>query len=427
MSLAERDIKSVWHPYTQMKDATLPLVIERGEGAYVFDENGKKYIDAISSWWVNTHGHAHPYIAEKVKEQFLKIEHVIFAGFTHAPAVTLAERLLALLPGELSKIFYSDNGSTAVEVALKMVLQYHANMGSKKRRILAFKDAYHGDTFGAMAASARGVFTNPFSEKLFEVTFIPTPISGEEEKTLLCLENELQKNDVATFIFEPLVLGASGMLMYDEKLLDLIIQMCRQYNVVSIADEVFTGFGRTGKMFATSYCQHKADIICLSKGLTGGAMPLGVTACKEFIYNAFLSDDKRKTFFHGHSFTANPLACAAANASLDLFEKENTIQKIVEIAAKNLQFAANINQHKAVKEVRCKGTILAIELNTGETSDYLNEIKHFLTPYFLERGIILRPLGNIIYIVPPYCVGTADLDYIYQTIINCLEELNERN
>lgn len=423
MNIAQRDLNSVWHPYTQMLDADLPVTIVKGSGASVFDENGNKYIDAISSWWVNTHGHSHTYIAQKIYEQFLKIEHVIFAGFTHEPAVVLAERLLKILPGNLSKVFYSDNGSTAVEVALKMALQYHDNLNTGKNTIIAFKDAYHGDTFGAMSASARNVFTHAFQSKLFDVSFIPTPLPGNEENALAALEDVLQTNKAAAFIFEPLVLGASGMLMYDQKVLDLMLQMCAQYQCITIADEVFTGFGRTGKMFATEFCNHKADIVCLSKGLTGGAMPLGVTACKQFIYDAFLSHDKRKTFFHGHSFTANPLACSAANASLDLFENENTLEKIKIISRLNIAFAQNISSHYKVKDVRIKGTILAVEINSGEKSDYLNEIKHFLFPYFLKHGIIVRPLGNIVYIVPPYCITEEELNYIYQTIKNCLEEI----
>lgn len=423
MSISQRDLKSIWHPYTQMKDADLPITIVKGEGASVLDEKGNKYIDAISSWWVNTHGHSHPHIAQKIYEQFLKIEHVIFAGFTHEPAVLLAERLLKILPGNLSKVFYSDNGSTAVEVALKMALQYHDNLNTGKNKIIAFEDAYHGDTFGAMSASARNLFTQAFQSKLFDVSFIPTPLNGKEEQALAALEEILQSYQVAAFIFEPLVLGASGMMMFNEKVLDLMLQMCAQYQCITIADEVFTGFGRTGKMFATEYCNHKADVVCLSKGLTGGAMPLGVTACKQFIYDAFLSEDKRKTFFHGHSFTANPLACAAANASLDLFESENTLEKIKIISLLNNAFAENISNHVKVKEVRVKGTILAIEINTGKKSDYLNEIKHFLYPYFLKQGIIVRPLGNIAYIVPPYCITKEELNYIYQIIKNCLEEI----
>ncbi|MFN4234839.1 MAG: adenosylmethionine--8-amino-7-oxononanoate transaminase [Bacteroidia bacterium] len=423
MSISHRDLEYVWHPYTQMKDAEMPITITKGSGSLVFDETGKSYIDAISSWWVNTHGHAHPYVAQKLYEQFLKIEHVIFAGFTHEPAVELAERLLKILPGNLSKVFYSDNGSTAVEVALKMALQYHDNLNTCKNKIIAFKDAYHGDTFGAMSASARNVFTQAFQSKLFDVCFIPTPLLGNEEAALNALEDFLQSNQAAAFIFEPLVLGASGMLMYDEKVLDLMLQMCAQYQCITIADEVFTGFGRTGKMFATEHCNHKADIVCLSKGLTGGAMPLGVTACKQFIYDAFLSDDKRKTFFHGHSFTANPLACSAANASLDLFEIENTLEKIKIISELNYSFAQNLSSHSKVKDVRVKGTILAVEVSTAEKSDYLNEIKHFLFPYFLKHGIIVRPLGNIVYIVPPYCITQEELKHIYNTIINCLEEI----
>lgn len=413
----------VWHPFTQMKDADLPLKIVKGNAANVFDEDGNKYIDAVASWWVNIHGHSHPYIAQKVYEQFLKIEHVIFAGFTHEPAVLLAERLLNILPGNLSKIFYSDNGSTAVEVALKMALQFHDNLCTGKNKIIAFQDAYHGDTFGAMSASARNIFTKAFHSKLFDVCFIPTPLLDKEQEALRVLEEILQTGQAAAFIFEPLVLGASGMLMYNEKVLDLMLQMCTQHQCITIADEIFTGFGRTGKMFATEYCNHKADIVCLSKGLTGGAMPLGVTACKQFIYEAFLSDDKRKTFFHGHSFTANPLACAAANASLDLFVTDNTFEKIDAINRLHTAFAKNISAHPKVKEVRVKGTILAVEINTGNKSDYLNEIKHYLFPYFLKHGIIVRPLGNIVYVVPPYCITQDEIKHIYNTIKRCLEEI----
>jgi len=317
MTLTERDLKVIWHPYTQMKTAMPPVPIVRGEGACLFDENGKKYIDAVSSWWVNIHGHAHPYIAQKVSEQLRKLEHVIFAGFTHEGAVELAERLLEILPANQQKVFYSDNGSTAVEVAIKMCLQYWHNKGQNRTKILAFKNAYHGDTFGAMAVSGRSAFTAAFDSLLFDVEFIDLP-DKENITNLQSLISNLS-HQTACFIFEPLVQGAGGMLMYEARYLDELMAHCRNEGVLMIADEVFTGFGRTGKAFASNHVTEQPDIMCFSKGLTGGTMALGLTTCTQQIYDAFLSDDHLKTLFHGHSFTANPVAIAAALASLDLF------------------------------------------------------------------------------------------------------------
>jgi adenosylmethionine---8-amino-7-oxononanoate aminotransferase len=416
MSLSERDTENIWHPYTQHKTSEKPIGIVRGSGAYLFDEQGKKYIDAISSWWVNLHGHSHPYIAEKIHEQFLKLEHVIFAGFTHEPAVELAERLLKILPSNQKKVFYSDNGSTSVEVALKMAFQYWHNQGEAKTKVIALKDAYHGDTFGAMSVSGRGAFTDPFVPFLFDVNYLN--VFEREEMVLHNFKKLLVTGEVAAFVFEPLVLGAAGMKMYAAELLQKLLEICREYSVLAIADEVFTGFGRTGKMFASDYLMIKPDMICLSKGLTAGALPMGTTSCTENIFKAFLSDEKMKTFFHGHSFTANPLACAAANASLDLFEKENVFDKIEMITQSHLEFAANTKSNPA--EIRTLGTILAVEVKTAETSGYTNNIRDYLYPFFMERGVVLRPLGNVIYLVPPYCISREDLDFIYQTIKDCL-------
>jgi adenosylmethionine-8-amino-7-oxononanoate aminotransferase len=299
MSLTERDLKVIWHPYTQMKTAAPPVPIVRGEGALLFDEAGKQYIDAVSSWWVNIHGHAHPYIAQKVAEQLTKLEHVIFAGFTHEGAVELAERLLAHLPNNQQKAFYSDNGSTAIEVAIKMCLQYWLNTGQQRTKILAFNNAYHGDTFGAMAVSGRSAFTKAFDSLLFEVEFIDTP----NKENIQSLKSQISnlKSDLACFIFEPLVQGSAGMLMYEAEYLNELMAHCKQEDVLMIDDEIFTGFGRTGKSFACDYLQVQPDIMCFSKGLTGGTMALGLTTCTQQIYDAFLSDDKLKTLFHGHS------------------------------------------------------------------------------------------------------------------------------
>ena len=415
-SLANRDQQVIWHPYTQMKNAVLPISIVKGEGAYLFDDAGNKYIDAISSWWVNIHGHAHPYIAEKVNEQFLQLEHVIFAGFTHPKAVELAERLLQRLPANQSKIFYSDNGSTAVEVGVKMALQYWQNQNIKKNKIIAFKDAYHGDTFGAMSVSGRSVFTQPFNEFLFHVDFIDVPVKGKEEVSVSQLEKLLQTNDVAAFIFEPLILGAGGMIMYEPESLEKLIKLCKEKNVITIADEVMTGFGRTGKFFATDFIDSKPDIICLSKGLTGGVMPLGVTSCSQQIFDAFLSDDRMKTFYHGHSFTANPVTCAAACASLDIFEQSETMKDVQRISSMHKEFISTMPSNPAIADIRQKGTILAIELKTNENTKYLNTIGDKARTFFLSKKIIIRPLGNVIYILPPYCIYNDDLKYIYSVI-----------
>jgi adenosylmethionine-8-amino-7-oxononanoate aminotransferase len=421
MNLVERDLKVIWHPYTQMKTALPPIPIVRGEGACLFDENGKCYIDAVSSWWVNIHGHAHPYIAKKVAEQLNKLEHVIFAGFTHPMAIELAERLLQILPSNQQKVFYSDNGSTAVEVAIKMCLQYWHNKGTPRTKILALKNAYHGDTFGAMAVSGRSAFTAAFDSMLFEVEFIDLP----DQSNLQSLTSHISdlKSQLACFIFEPLVQGASGMLMYEAEYLDQLMAYCRNEDVLLIADEVFTGFGRTGRPFACDHLLTQPDIMCFSKGLTGGTMALGLTTCTQHIYDAFLSDDRLKTLFHGHSYTANPVACSAAVASLDLFLETATIENIQRIEKKHKQFALKIKDHTRIRITRQTGTILVMEWETGSDTSYFDSLRDKLYQYFLDAGIILRPLGNILYILPPYCITDEQLSYIYSKIESALEEL----
>jgi adenosylmethionine-8-amino-7-oxononanoate aminotransferase len=421
VSLTERDLKVIWHPYTQMQTALPPIPIVKGDGALLFDENGKEYIDAVSSWWVNIHGHANKYIAQKVAEQLLQLEHVIFAGFTHQPAVELAERLLAILPNNQAKAFYSDNGSTAVEVAIKMCLQYWHNQGVKKTKILAFKNAYHGDTFGAMAVSGRSAFTAAFDSLLFEVEFIDLPT----EANLKQLKSRISylRTELACFIFEPLVQGSAGMVMYEAEYLNELMAHCKTEGIFTIADEVFTGFGRTGKNFASDYLQQQPDIMCFSKGLTGGTMAFGLTTCTQQIYDAFLSADKMKTLFHGHSYTANPVACAAALASLDLFLASETPANIQRITAAHQAFAAKIQSHAKIKTIRQTGTILAMEWETGEDTNYFSGLRDKLYKYFLDVGIILRPLGNVIYILPPYCITDAQLNYIYSKIEQALSEI----
>ncbi|MET6998116.1 adenosylmethionine--8-amino-7-oxononanoate transaminase [Chitinophaga defluvii] len=421
-NLSARDLAVIWHPYTQMQTAPAPVALLRGEGALLFDEANNSYIDATSSWWVNIHGHAHPYIAEQLALQARQLQHCIFAGYTHPPAVNLAERLLKILPGPQSRVFYSDNGSTAVEVALKMALQYWHNQDIKKRKILAFHHAYHGDTFGAMSVSGRSVFTRAFDDFLFEVHFIDLPTASN----ITSLKSQIaawQPEEIAAFIFEPLIQGSAGMLMYEAAAFEELLQYCQSQNILLIADEVMTGFGRTGKNFAMQYTSVAPDIICLSKGLTGGNMALGVTTCTAAIYNAFLSDNKLKTLFHGHSFTANPLACAVALASLDLFLEPACAANRQRIHVQHRQFADRLNTLPVIKNTRVLGTILAFDIITAGEDGYTNQLADYLHRFFRERRIMLRPLGNTLYILPPYCITNEQLTQVYESIIACAEEL----
>lgn len=421
-NLAERDRAVIWHPFTQMQTAPLPVPIVRGEGSVLYGSDGREYLDMISSWWVNLHGHAHPHIAQRVSEQLTTLEHVIFADFTHQPAVELAERLLTILPKNQARVFYSDNGSTAVEVALKMAFQYWHNLGKPRRRVVALENAYHGDTFGAMAVGGRSAFTAPFVPFLFDVDYLPVPIPGQEIEVLTQAER-LFRDDMAAFIIEPLVQGAGGMNMYEPDILDQLIQLARRRGALVIADEVMTGFGRTGRLFASDYLVEKPDLMCLSKGLTGGTMALSITTCTETIYNAFLSSDKHKTLFHGHSFTANPLACTAALASMDLLLSPETQTTIQRIARRHSDFAQQLISYANVTNVRQRGTLLAFDLAVGEQTSYFNNVRDKAYRFLLDRGILMRPLGNVLYLMPPYCTTDAQLTYTYQQIDELLTVL----
>ncbi|MEO6169210.1 MAG: adenosylmethionine--8-amino-7-oxononanoate transaminase [Chitinophagales bacterium] len=421
----KKDHQFIWHPYTQMSAAD-HICIVKGEGAYLFDERGNKYIDIVSSWWTNLHGHAHPHIVQKIAAQASQLEHVIFAGFTHPTAIELGERLLNHLPANQKKIFFSDDGSTAVEVALKMAIQFWNNQAEKRTNVIAFKNGYHGDTFGAMSIGERGIFNQPFHDLLFDVIFIDAPISGNETASLQQLQFAINNDSssIACFIFEPLVQGAGGMLMHDPEALNELVSICKQHHILTIADEVMTGFGRTGKFFACDYLSQKPDIFCLSKGLTGGFLPMSVTTCTEEIFNAFLSEKNaafNKTFYHGHSYTANPLGCAAALASLDLMEETTTQKNIQRIVSKHATFRKQIAVNPKVLEARQCGTILAIELQTPEGSSYTSEVRDTIYNFFMSRGIIMRPLGNTLYLMPPYCIPDTDLDYIYSSIKDFLK------
>lgn len=416
--LQKNDRELIWHPFTSFTETPDPIFIDSAEGIYLHTTDGRRIIDAVSSWWVNLHGHSHPVIAAAIAHQARTLEHVIFAGFTHEPAITLAKNLKRILPLNQSKIFFSDNGSTAVEVALKMALQYWYNQGVRKERIIALKGAYHGDTFGSMSVGGRSIFSDPFSGYLFNVEFIDFPDAINAEKAIQQFRELLATGEIGAFIFEPLVQGASGMRMYTPAVLDQLLSAAQEKGVICIADEVFTGFGRTGKMFASHYLSAMPDIMAVSKGITGGAMALGVTTCSAKIVDAFRTGDFTKTFFHGHSYTANPIACAAANASFELLTAPACDAQLTLIAGEHLRFASKIKGHKHVKEVRSLGTILAIELRTGEDTSYSNELRKKIYPFFLDRNILLRPLGNIIYVLPPYVIKAGELQQIYA----CIEE-----
>ncbi len=416
-------VSSIWHPYTQHKTAAAEIKLVSAKDALLFTDDGKEIIDAVSSWWVCCYGHANPYIAKKIYEQLLVLDQVIFAGFTHQPAQDLSSRLLKLLPKNQEKVFFSDNGSTAVEVALKMAIQYFYNLNQPKCTVIALEGAYHGDTFGAMSAGERGKFFEPFESFAFEVKTIPVPTKGREQESLQALQYHLENNASCCFIFEPLVQGAAGMVMYAPSALDQLLELCKKHEAITIADEVMTGFGRTGKTFACDYLQQQSDIICLSKCLTAGVLPMSVTTCTPQIFDVFYADEKLKTLFHGHSYTGNPVGCAAALAGLDLLESSETKNNLERIAHQHQQFAAGICNNEKLTRIECLGTILALELKTGEGNSYFSTIRDQLYNYFLEEGILLRPLGNVIYILPPYCISNAQLNKIYQAIIRFLNTL----
>ncbi len=423
MNLTERDKKYVWHPFTQHKTAGDQLEIVKASGVTLFDADGKEYIDANSSWWVNVHGHGHPHIGKAISEQFNTIDHIVFAGATHPKAVEIAERIVEKTPGNLQKVFFSDNGSTAVEVGLKMAFQYFFNSDKPRRKVVALSGSYHGDTFGAMSVGQRGYFNTPFESFFFDVDYLDFPTESNTQ-TVLNQANELfSTGEVAALIVEPLVQGAAGMRMYSPEVLDQLTEIARKYGSLVIFDEVMTGFGRTGKLFAMDHCTHKPDIVALSKGLTAGVMAMGVTVASQEIYEGFLSDDKGKAFLHGHSFTANPIACAVACANLDLFEDEKTIQNMKELVIWGEAFKEQLSEMKTVRNARQSGTIVAFEVNTGNEDTYFSDVRERAYAYFLEQGVLLRPLGNTIFVNPPYSISKTEYSHVVRTVIDFLESL----
>ena len=420
-NLTERDRAVIWHPYTPMKLRPNALGIVRSEGVHLYDEHDNAYIDAVSSWWVNLHGHSHPQIAQAIYQQAQTLAHCMFANLTHEPAVLLAERLLAITPGEMRRVFYSDNGSCATEIAIKMALQAFTNRGQPRHTIVALADGYHGDTFGAMSASGRGLFTEPFDDKLFNVAFIPVPTRERAAESLAALQTILANGDVAALIVEPLVQGAAGMQMHDADALSQLFSAAKAAGAYVIADEVMTGFGRTGTLFACEQLSVMPDMICLSKGLTGGTLPMAVTLCTSAVYDAFYSDDVRHALYHGHSYTANPIACAAALASLDLLLTDECVQARGMIADAHRAFADEMTTHAKIENVRTCGTILAMTLRTSSGSHYLSQERDRIYHYFLNRGVLLRPIGNVLYLIPPYCISAAQLQQIYAHIRDFLQ------
>ena len=425
MILSRRDKKIMWHPFTQEKTAAEVIAIKRAAGSYIYDENNKAYLDLISSWWVNLHGHAHPEIARSIYEQAKNLEHVIFAGFTHEPAVNLCENLRNILPKQLNKFFFSDNGSTAVEVALKMSYQYWRNLEKTEKTIfLSFEGGYHGDTFGAMSVGARSGFHNQFADLFFKVLPIPYPdtwdgdknIVEKEKSALIVLGEYIEKyeENIAAIILEPLIQGASGMRQCRPSFLYQVINLVRENNILVIFDEIMTGFGRTGTYFALDQVNIIPDFLCLSKGITGGFLPLALTVTTESIYNAFLGDEFKTAFAHGHSYTANPLACRAAITSLRLLQSpecQDSIRNINKAHQKGIEFLkSNCN---LIEKTRVIGTISAFNVKNLHSLSLLKS-------KFLEKGLLIRPLGNVIYLLPPYSILTKELDLIYRKIVDII-------
>ncbi len=421
MTKAEIDKAYVWHPFDVMQQDH-NIFIKKATGVHLHTNDGRKIIDAISSWWVNIHGHRNPHITRAVSKQLRYLEHVIFAGFTHEPAIKLAENLVRMLPGHMAKVFFSDDGSTAIEVALKMALQYWHNKGENRTQIIAIEGAYHGDTFGAMAVGARGGFNEPFEKHLFDVKFIAFP-TNENRDLLKGFATLCQSGKVAAFIYEPLIQGSAGMRIYTPEVLESLLQIAKSNQVLCIADEVFTGFGRTGRSFASAYCHTKPDIICLSKALTGGYLPLGATATNAGIFEAFDKNEVSKIFLHGHSYTANPLACTAANESIRLFLTTECQNDLLRIALTFENWIAELYSFKNIKNCRSMGAIFAFEVDNDKDASYFNPIRERLYHAFLEKNILLRPLGNTVYVLPPYIISDKDLNYILKSIKEVLTEL----
>lgn len=418
-TLSSRDSKHLWHPLTQHKLAGEMLAIVKAKGAILYDEQGKEYIDGIASWYTSMYGHCNPYITEKVAAQMQQLDQVVFSGFTHEPAVKLSEALIDILPSNQQKLFFSDNGSTATEIGIKMALQYHHNLGNERAVMLAFEEGFHGDTFGAMSVSGLSVYNGAFEDHFIKVKRIPTPNGKNNEEVLMKLRKLISENNIAGFIYEPLVQGAAAMKLHDPAGLNEILKICKENDIICVADEVMTGFGKTGRNFASEYLDTQPDVICLSKALTAGLLPMAITSCSQKVYNAFYSDEISKGLFHGHTYTANPLACTAALAGIELLASEEMKENIQRITESHLNFHQKIGEHPKVKNSRCLGVIYAFELEV-EMERY-GSLRNKLFKHFMDNGIFLRPLGSTIYILPPYITSQIELHRIYKSIEAALE------
>ena len=421
MSLQERDKKHLWHPLKQHQLNPESLAIVKAKGCILTDEKGNEYIDAISSWYTCVFGHCNDFITSRVYEQMQQLDQVMFSDFTHEPAVQLSEELIKILPEGQNRIFFNDNGSTAVEASIKMALQYYFNKGEKRSTFIAFEDGFHGDTFGAMSVSGLSVYNGPFEDFLMDVKRIPVPNGENEEEILSQLKEYITQFDIAGFIYEPLVQGAAGMKIHDADGLNAILSFCKSQGVLIIADEVMTGFGKTGKNFASDYIETKPDVICLSKALTAGLIPMAITSCTEEIYEAFLSNDIAKGFFHCHTYSANPVACSAALAGIELLQTKEIQESIQQISEAHVSFEKRIKDHPKVKSTRHIGIIFALDLNT-KTERY-GGLRDKLLKFFMNRGVFLRPLGNTIYIQVPYVITKEELLKVYLTIEEALNAL----
>lgn len=418
------DRSYVWHPFTQMQTERPPLPIVRAKDSTLYAADGSRYLDCNSSWWVCTHGHGNPHLKQALIDQFDRIDHVIFAGVTHPSAANLSREVVKLMPEKLTKVFFSDDGSTAVEVALKMAFQFWYNQERPRQRVLALEGAYHGDTFGAMSIGQRGYFNEPFEHLFFDVDFIPFPTEDEEESILQQASDLLRTGEFAALIVEPLVQGSAGMRMYSPAFLDRLAATARQHDVLVIFDEIMTGWGRTGRLFAMDYCSVKPDIVCLSKGLTAGVLPLGLTVATEAIFNAFLAPEKTKALLHGHSYTGNALACAVACANIELIHRPEFGESIARISAQHAAFKRRIDDHSRVASVRQLGTILAFDIVQDSTSSYFSSLRDVAYDFFLERGLLVRPLGNVIFLNPPYCTTNEELVEMYEGFVAFLDYLS---
>ena len=418
----ERAASPIWHPFTQHGAEPEALDIASADGAWLTARDGRRLFDAISSWWVITHGHNHPAIVSAIQKQASELDQVIFAGFTHAPAENVARGLVEIAPAGLDYVFFSDSGSTAVEVALKMALGYWRNRGEPRTRILALEHAYHGDTVGTMSAGARGMFNAAYKPLLFDVGRIPFPSAGDAQATLDALEAQCKTASIAAFICEPLILGAGGMLIYSAATLAAMHGICARHRVLFIADEVMTGFGRTGTLFACDQAGITPDILCLAKGLSGGSLPLAATLATPEIFDAHLSPDRARMFFHSSSFTANPIACAAACANLEIWRTEPVPDRIAKLASLQTGALAALASDPRVRNVRQLGTIAAFDL-TADQRGYLSDSALKLRAACLTRGVVLRPLGPTVYVMPPYCTTASELAHVYSAVSGALDEV----